>query len=121
MKPWELSTVSNKEEHLIYEWAKLDAADFYFACMNIEISGKTAIYITPRQFFLDHGHMYPESMPISHLMPKAMYEYLPSVFYSDLPIDKVRFSLYKSRFTHSNKFQDFADKTYAEYIKSVQC
>src|ERR1017187_8000051 len=125
MKPWELSIASNKEEHLLYEWAKLERGDFYFACMNIEISEKqrfTAIYMTPRQFFIDHGHMFPESMPISNLMPRTMYEALPSIFYSKLPIDKVRFSLYQAGFMHSNKFQDFADKTYAEYVKNnTQC
>lgn len=130
MKPWELSTTANNEEYLLREWARLKTTDFYFASVSdggrntphATVMPPTTAYLTPTKFFLEHEHMYRESMPISHLIPKGLLiERLPSVFYSLSLRYEVTNALYNAGFVFSSKFQTFAEVLHNELVKSNQC
>lgn len=109
MKPWELSTKVNSEDYLIREWAKLKPSDFYFAAHNGD-DYATIICITPKLYFQEYKHMYKSSMPISHLLPRGLFEKLPSVFMIEEPMISTMKKLYATGFVHSKDLQDFTDE-----------
>ena|ERR1039457_5737975 len=117
MKPWELSTTANNEDHLLRAWARLKAENFYFAGVGDDDEANPSVGLTT----IYHGHMYPDSMPISHLLPKCLLERLPSVFYAREPLLKVYNDLFLAGFIHSDAFQAFALAAQNTHLWADQC
>jgi hypothetical protein len=88
-------------------WEKFKPKDFYFAICYSDAVAKNVVYITPATFFDKTGFMYPDSMPIRHLLPDYLIEVYKSIYVSNANIDYSRIDLQTKGFVNNWKFQEF--------------
>jgi len=109
MHPWELSNATVSEDIRIRSWATLKPSDFYFSAHGTAKDDETIICIVPIAYFSRYRHMLHESMPITHLLPKDLFEYQPSVFMTKRSFLGIYKALTDIGFSHTLIFQRYSE------------
>src|SRR5271165_937444 len=117
MQPWEFSSPFT-EEYLIAQWATLKPEDFCFALIMNDTGKDAHVCIVPSLYFINHAHMFNDSMPITHMLPSYLIEVQNSVFevVGKTPTSTVYSDLLDIGFIHVKLFQNFIESTDASLI-----
>lgn len=103
-KPW--NTVYDSAELEQQAWLDTKPNDFYFCICN-ESDGEQ-VFITPCDFFDQHGHLYDHNLNIDHLLPESIYDSCESEYSirENYTPDQIREDLLKRGFVEKTDMMD---------------
>lgn len=113
IKPWTIHAPENQtlsDDFFVPLWKDFTPKDFYFAIQYEKDTACTLIYITPRDFYLEFGKMYNESLPIIQFLPTYLEEVFESVYETIVETWQVRSDLFQKGFINNPSFQRFVDE-----------
>jgi|SRR5271166_1892372 len=118
MLPWNIEANNKVDERRVFDlYQRSEAHEFCFAVLAAskdEDEYNTMVFICPIEYWDRVGKMFPETMPIAHLVPKYLVEIFDATFDTVWAHTFVMNDLIRRGFIHNSKFQKFVSD-YAAY------